>query len=91
MKFMVEWKIPPSSYKAAAERFLSTGAPTPSGLRTIGRWHAPGSASGWHVVEGDAAAVAELMAMWLDVLEAKATPIIEDDDAATSLVKAKNR
>ena len=69
MKFMVAWKIPPGCYKAAIERFLNTGAPDPTGVRTIGRWHAPGSSTGWHVVEGDAAGVAELEAVWGDLLE----------------------
>ena len=54
MKFMIEWHIPTTSYKVAAERFLATHAPDPDGLETIGRWHAPGSARGWHAVEGDA-------------------------------------
>jgi hypothetical protein len=35
MKFMIAWKIQPGCYKAAVERFLSTGAPDPSGLKTI--------------------------------------------------------
>jgi Protein of unknown function (DUF3303) len=60
MKFMITWKIPPALYKAAIERFLNTGAPDPTGVKTIGRWHTPGSFYGWHVVEGDAAGVAEL-------------------------------
>ena len=51
MKFMVAWKIPPGCYKLAVERFLATGAPNPPGVATIGRWHAPGSTYGWHVVE----------------------------------------
>ena len=87
MKFMVAWKIPTSSYKAAVERFLGTGAPNPAGLKTIGRWHAPGSACGWHVVDGDATAVAELEAVWGDLLEVQITPVIEDAEAASSLAK----
>ena len=87
MKFTVAWKIPPGCYKAAVERFLSTGAPAPKGLKTIGRWHAPGSACGWHVVEGDVTAVAELEAVWADLLETQIIPVIEDDEAATSLAK----
>jgi hypothetical protein len=47
MKCMVAWKIPPGCYKAAVERFLNTGAPNPTGVKTLGRWHAPGSSSGW--------------------------------------------
>ena len=91
MKFMVAWKVPTGCYKAAVERFLSTGAPNPAGLKTIGRWHAPGSACGWHVVEGDATAVAELEAVWGDLLEVQITPVIEDAEAASSLAKVHRK
>jgi len=91
MKFMVAWKIPTGSYKAAVERFLSTGAPNPPGLKTIGRWHAPGSSCGWHVVEGDASAVAELEGVWGDLLETQITPVIEDAEAAGSLAKVPKK
>ena len=89
MKFMVAWTIPPGCYKAAVERFLKTGAPNPAGVKTIGRWHAPGSALGWHVVEGDASGVAELEAVWGDLLEVQITPVIEDAEAASSLAKVQ--
>ncbi len=91
MKFMIEWTIPPGGYKVAVERFLTTGAPNPAGLKTIGRWHAPGSACGWHVVEGDVMAVAELEAVWGDLLEVQITPVIEDADAASSLAKVHGK
>ena len=52
MKFMIASKIPPGSYEATIKAFLETDAPTPEGLKTVGRWHVPGSVSGWHVVEG---------------------------------------
>lgn len=91
MKFMVAWKIPPGCYKAALDRFLSTGAPDVPGVKTIGRWHAPGSAHGWHVVEGDAAGVAELEAFWGDLLETQITPVIEDAEAASSLAKGRSK
>ena len=48
MKFMVKWTVPPGSYKPAVKRFLKTGGPTPKGLKSIARWHAP-------VVEDDVA------------------------------------
>lgn len=87
MLFMVSWKVSPGNYKATAERFLSTGGPSPKGVKTIGRWHAPGSACGWHLVQGDAAAVATNCAMWGDLLELQITPVIEDGEAAKSLAK----
>lgn len=88
---MVAWKIPPGCYKTAVERFLKTGVPTPGGLKTIGRWHAPGSAYGWHLVEGDASAMAELDATWGDLLEIQTTPVIEDAEAASSLAKVHGK
>ena len=91
MKFMVTWKIPTGCYKAAVERFLSTGAPNPAGLKTIGRWHAPGSACGWHVVEGDATGVAELEAVWGDLLEVQITPVVDDAEAASSLARVHGK
>jgi Protein of unknown function (DUF3303) len=91
MKFMISWKISPTHYKAAIERFLNTGAPNPAGAKTIGRWHAPGSFYGWHVVEGDVAAVAELEATWGDLLELQITPVLEDAEAASSLAKVHRK
>ena len=91
MKFMVAWKIPPGFYKMAVERFLTTCAPNPTGVVTIGRWHAPGSTYGWHVVDADAAGVAELEAVWGDLLELQITPVIEDAEAASSLAKVHGK
>jgi hypothetical protein len=87
MKFMIAWKIPPGCYKMAVDRFLTTGAPDPAGVKTIGRWHAPASSYGWHLVEADAAGVAELETVWGDVLEIQVTPVIDDAQAAKSLAK----
>jgi Protein of unknown function (DUF3303) len=79
MKYMVKWTVPPGNYKTAIKRFLKAGGPTPKGLKTIGRWHAPGSMIGWHVVEGTEAALAENSANWADLLELEVTPVVEDD------------
>ncbi len=85
MKIMIAWHIPPGSYKAAVDAFLSSGAPAPEGLTTLGRWHAPGSSNGWHLVEGDPVAAAQLTAEWGHLLEFQITPVIEDEDAAKAL------
>ena len=76
---------PPQHIKAAAETFLKTGGQPPAGLRHIGRWHAPGSASGWLVSEGDEAALALHIAQWQHLLEFQVTPVFEDADAAKTL------
>ncbi|GMR23273.1 MAG: hypothetical protein BMS9Abin37_1688 [Acidobacteriota bacterium] len=88
MKYMIAWKIPSSSYKSAIEKFLSGGAPVPPGIKTVGRWHVPGSASGWHLVEGDSAeALAQHVAEWAGLIELEVSPVIEDEEAASSLSK----
>lgn len=88
MKYMIAWKIPPSSYKSAVEKFLNGGAGVPPGLETVGRWHAPGSASGWHLVEGDSSeALAQQVAEWAGLIDLEVTPVIEDEEASSSLSK----
>lgn len=89
MKFMVTWKIPPGCHKAAAERFLKSGAPLPGGLKSLGRWHVPGSAAGWLLVEGDDnVALAQHLAEWANLLELQIAPVMGDEDAASGLSKA---
>ena len=82
MKFIVVWRGVPGKYKAAVEQFLKTGGPAPSGARTVGRWHVPGSVLGWHLLEADdMTAVAEHVAEWGDLLELEVYPVIEDAEA----------
>lgn len=88
MQFMVTWSIPPSSYNEALERFLSGGAPVPEGMTSLGRWHAPGSVCGWHLVEGDAAAVAQHAAEWAGLLDIDVTPVVDDETAAAAASRA---
>ncbi len=88
MKFMVTWKIPPGCHKPAAEAFVKAGAPAPAGMEILGRWHAPGSADGWALIQGnDMKAIAQHMAEWANLLELRVTPVIEDKDAGESLAR----
>lgn len=76
----------PGHHRPAGEAFLKTGAPPSEGLTLIGRWHAPGSANGWALCEGDdLTAVAEHVAQWADLLEIQVTPVIEDEQAAEAI------
>ena len=50
MKFMVKWKCHPGLYKTAVQQFLKTEGKPPKGLKTVGRWHVPGSNLGWHLL-----------------------------------------
>jgi len=87
MKYMVTWKIPTGSYQTVIETYLKTGAPPPAGVTNLGRYHSPGSATGWILVEGDAEAVATSVAEWSGLAVLEAHPVIEDAEATRSLSK----
>jgi Domain of unknown function (DUF3303) len=89
MKIMLVWKTVPGKYKAAVEEFLRKGGPVPSGAKTVGRWHTPGSTLGWHLIEAnDLTSVAQHAAEWADLLECEIYPVIEDAEAAAAAKKA---
>ena len=89
MKFMVTWKCHPGLYKTAVSQFLKTGGNPPKGLKTVGRWHVPGSTLGWHLLEGDNLTIlSEHVAEWADVLEIEVHPVVEDAQAAEAASKA---
>lgn len=89
MKFMLVWRIPPGNYKPAIEGFLRAGAPRPSGLKTLGRWHTPGSTMGWLLVEAnDLTAVAEHVAEWANLCEIVTYPVIDDAEAKNAASRA---
>jgi hypothetical protein len=88
MKFMVVWKTRPDTYKAAVESFLSGGGAVPPGIKTVGRWHTPGSTLGWHLLEGDDISVlAQNVAKWGTLLEMDTYPVIEDSEASGAASK----
>jgi hypothetical protein len=82
MKFMVTWRTRPGLYKTAVQQFLKTGGRPPKGLKTVSRWHVPGSTLGWHLLEGDLTALAEHVAEWADSIDLEVNPVIEDAQAA---------
>ena len=92
MKVMVVWKTVQGKYKTAIDQFLKAGGPVPSGAKTVGRWHTPGSTLGWHLVEAnDLALVAEHVADWADLLEINVYPVIEDTEAGAAAKKASGK
>ncbi len=83
---MLCWKIAPGIHKPTGEIFIKSGAPMPDGLGLIGRWHAPGSAYGWALVEtDDTTALAQHVAEWANLLDLQVTPVIDDANAAEAL------
>ncbi len=90
MKYMLSWSIPPNSYEAAVDAFLSGGAPMPDGLTAIGRWHAPGSTRGWLICEtDDPETLAQHVSEWASLLVIEVSPLIEDAQAAAAATKAR--
>ena len=89
MKIMLSWKFPTgAAYTSGMRQFLETGGPPPEGLKTVGRWHAPGSKYGFHLVEGDPVLAAELVAQWNPFCDVEATPVLDDEEASSALRKA---
>ncbi len=82
MKFMITWNLPPATYRAAVERFLSSGAPVPEGVKSLGRWHAVDESIGFHLVESnDGVALMQHAAEWRDLLDLKIVPVLDDAQA----------
>lgn len=85
MKYILIWTLSPGSYDATVARFLETGAPPPTGVRLLGRWHGM-SGQGVAILESDdPKALYELRAQWSDLLELSITPCLEDADAGAVL------
>lgn len=80
-KYMINWHIPSGHYAEALDRFEQKGAPTPPGLKLLGRWHEPGSGRGYILVEtDDPAIVAKHLMAWNDLVEHRTVPVIEDEE-----------
>jgi Protein of unknown function (DUF3303) len=85
MNVMVVWKTVPGNYKKAIEQFLREGGPVPTGAKTVGRWHTPGSTLGWHLIEtNDLTLIAQHVAEWSDVLACDVYAVIEDAEAGAA-------
>jgi hypothetical protein len=85
MKHMIQWAFSTDTYERGMKQFLETGGPDPEGVRTIGRWHAPGTMYGFHLVEADPANVTKLTSQWASLVDLTITPVIDDDEAKKGL------
>ena len=85
MKHMIEWSFSSSTYKEGMRQFLETVGPAPEGVTTLGRWHAPGSKTGFHLVEGNPADVTKLTSQWASLVDLNITPVVDDDEASEGL------
>ena len=85
MKHMIEWSFSSDTYEKGMKQFLETGGPAPEGLTTLGRWHAPWSKTGFHLVEGNPADVTKLTSQWASLVDLNITPVVDDDEAREGL------
>jgi len=91
MRFMIEWSIPPENYAHAMDAFLDRGTPMSPGLKSLGRWHAPGSRRDWLLCEAeDRGAVYEHASEWAPLLGLEVTPVLSDEEAAAAATRARN-
>ena len=87
MKYLVSWSVAPEGVRAASERFLKTGGKPPEGVTQLGRWFGM-DGTGCSVVEAaDAKGVFALVAEWQELINIKATPVLEDDEAGEIFAK----
>jgi len=86
MKFMLTWNLPHGTYKEAVNRFLSTGAPLPAGVKSLGRWHSVDERIGFHLVEtSDGVALMQHAAEWKDLLDISVCPVLDDAEAGEAV------
>jgi len=88
MKYMTSWNARPGTLQAAVDRFLSGQGTPPEGVAILGRWHKADCSGGFTLMEtSNPAAIYESAAIWIDVLDIQAYPVIEDSEAAPILAK----
>ena len=87
MKYMVTWRLDSANFAEAARNFLEGKGDVPEGLTHLGRWHVPGSSYGWHLVEGDEAALAKHLSFWGQYLDIEVSPVVEDDVAGAGMAE----
>ena len=85
MTHIIEWSFSSDTYEKGMKQFLETRWPAPEGVTTLGRWHAPGSKIGFHLVEGNPADVTKLTSQWASLVDLNITPEVDDDEAREGL------
>ena len=86
MKFMSTWSVRPGKAEEVIAKFLSTGAPAPSGVKVIGRWHRADLSGGFTLSEADdPKALYESAAQWADLIDIQSSLVVEDGDAGAVL------
>ncbi len=84
MIFHSTYRLNPENRISAEERFKSTGAVPPDGVKLLGRWHDASGLHGFMVSEASSAVdMARWCREWTDVMEFEVTPVISDEELAS--------
>lgn len=68
---------------AVHQRFTETGAPPPSGVKMIGRWHSVAGNGGFFLAEtDDAVALARWLQDWTDLIDFEVVPVVTDEQVS---------
>jgi len=71
---------------------LTTGAPLPAGIKSLGRWHAIDETIGFHLVEtDDAVALMQHATEWKDLLDLRIVPVLDDAQTAEAITRVYRR
>jgi hypothetical protein len=90
MKFILTFTLPPETRDAAIARFLETGGQPPPGVRLLGRWTQLDLCGGVVLLESDdPQALTAFAHGWSDVVELTLAPVLEDQDLADVLKRAR--
>ena len=86
MIFHSTYRIKSENRNSTEERFKSTGAAPPEGVKLLGRWHDAGGMRGFMVSEAESAVdIAKWCREWTDVMEFEVTPVISDEELASTM------
>jgi hypothetical protein len=70
MLFLTKWTVLPGKRDEAVKRFMETGAPPPTDVKLLGRWHTLGELGGITIASADdATSMYGWMYQWSDLLE----------------------
>jgi Domain of unknown function (DUF3303) len=90
MKFILTFTLPPQTQEAALARFLETRGQPPPTVKLLGRWTQVDLCGGVVLLESDdPQALAEFARGWSDLLELTIAPVLEDQELAEVLRRAR--
>jgi hypothetical protein len=86
MKFVITWACPPENFKEGMARVKAGVGNPPAGVKSLGRWHEPGTGKGFMLAEvEDMAAFTGFLMAWSDLSHQTVVPVVEEEDVLKNL------